>query len=59
LISFIVAAVAASKVSKSESDLQKNAPAASFSAVWTSLVLIVLSVVGTAIMRRVNYFSAQ
>ena len=32
----------------------KDAPAASFTGVWTALVLIVLAVVGTIIMRRVT-----
>jgi len=32
----------------------EDAPAASFTGVWTALVLIVLAVVGTVIMRRVT-----
>ena len=33
-----------------------DAPAASFTGVWTALVLIVLAVVGTVIMRRVFHY---
>ena len=56
---FIVAAVAASKATSRDSSISSEAPAASFSAVWTALVLVVLSVVGTVIMRRVRSFFAR
>eukprot|EP01036_Dinobryon_divergens_P030245 gene30245-39456_t len=53
---FIVAAVAASKSASSdtsgENNMVSDAPAASFTGVWTALVLIVIAIVGTVIMRR-------
>jgi cytochrome bd-type quinol oxidase subunit 2 len=48
LISFIVACVVASKLQKSNDAIDQ---ASSFSVVWTCLLLILISIVGTVIMR--------
>lgn len=56
---FIVAAVQASKSQTADTSgdtLAGDAPVASFSGVWTALILIVLAIVGTVIMRRVRTF---
>lgn len=51
LISFIVACVVASKLQKSNDAIDQ---ASSFSVVWTCLLLILISIVGTVIMRSVS-----
>lgn len=56
LICFIVAAVSASRIAGDNSNGNSQDEAAdtsaSFMAIWTSLMLIVISIVGTVIMRR-------
>lgn len=51
LVAFIVACTAAAKMGTNSG---ANAQVVSFAAVWTSLLLIVLSIAGTVIMRRVR-----
>lgn len=46
-VAFIVACISASKMDQTASD-----KSAGFAAVWTALLLIVISVIGTVIMRR-------
>ncbi len=46
-VAFIVACIAASKMDQTASD-----KSAGFSAVWTAILLVVISVIGTVIMRR-------
>lgn len=53
LIAFIVACVAAGNISNSRSDKDAEAgQVASFAAMWTALLLVTISFVGTIIMRR-------
>jgi hypothetical protein len=56
LVVFIVACIAAAKISKGTGNSQDNAhdSSASFIAVWTALLLLFISVLGTVIMRRVS-----
>lgn len=53
---FIVACVAASRIASGTGDSNDQAAdtSASFSAIWTALLLIFISVLGTIIMRRVS-----
>jgi hypothetical protein len=65
LIAFIVACIAASKIHSTTTDGGSGngfGQAAVFAAMWTVLLLLIISVVGTIIMRRVriivvNFFS--
>jgi hypothetical protein len=50
LIAFIVAVIASAKMAKYGGQGQ----AASFCAVWTALLLIAISIVGSVVMRRVS-----
>lgn len=47
LVAFIVACVSASKMDQTASD-----KSAGFAAVWTAILLLVISIIGTVIMRR-------
>jgi len=52
-VAFIVACVSASNLSKGQSNnAQAFARVMAFAAIWTSLLLIAISVLGTVIMRR-------
>jgi len=57
LICFIVACIAAAKISKGTGNSTNNAAdtSASFCAVWTALLLIFISILGTIIMRRYQF----
>lgn len=58
LIAFIVACVAASKLKQASNSTTQNdagfGTAAQFCGIWTVLLLILISVTGTIIMRRVS-----
>jgi len=51
-ICFIVSCVAASRMSNGTSTANGSQNAASFAALWTALLLILISVFGTVVMRR-------
>mmetsp|Transcript_8380 Transcript_8380/g.7507 ORF Transcript_8380/g.7507 Transcript_8380/m.7507 type:complete len:185 (-) Transcript_8380:119-673(-) len=52
-VAFIVACVAASNLAKKQTEGQNGfGEVAAFAAVWTALLLIAISVIGTVIMRR-------
>ena len=53
LIAFIVACIATASISKVQDNSGGAVQAAAFAAMWTVLILIVVSILGTIIMRRV------
>ena len=57
MICFIVACVAANRMANGNNTADGVSNASAFAAMWTALLLIVISVFGTIIMRRVSNLS--
>ncbi len=53
-VCFIVACVAAARMQNGNNSAQGVENAAAFAAMWTALLLIVISIFGTVVMRRVS-----
>lgn len=51
LVAFIVACIAAARLQKKGGG---NSQSAGFAAMWTAILLVVISIVGTVVLRRVS-----